>query len=85
MISIKYEGGPANGTAGGASPNVQHVLYGAKGEEQLYDRTDRQDDKGRVVFVHRVTYRCGSCGKLGRIVNECGCDPNNLPTRVKNR
>ena len=24
--------------------------------------------------------QCGICGKLNRIVNECRCDPNNLPT-----
>lgn len=82
LMRIKYEGGPANGTAGGTSPNVTVALYGHKGAEQLYERTERRDEKDRVIFVHRVTYRCASCGKLGRIVNECGCDKNNLPTRV---
>lgn len=24
--------------------------------------------------------KCPTCGKIGNIVNECGCDPNNLPT-----
>lgn len=26
--------------------------------------------------------KCPTCGKDNRIVNECRCDPNNLPTRV---
>lgn len=52
MISIKYEGGPANGTAGGVYPNVHTVYYGNKGEEQVYKRTDRADKKGRVIFAH---------------------------------
>ena len=25
---------------------------------------------------------CWKCGKHNRIVNECGCDKNNLPTRI---
>lgn len=25
---------------------------------------------------------CPMCGKPGKIVNECDCDPNNMPTRV---
>lgn len=24
---------------------------------------------------------CPTCGKVGKIVNECGCDPNNMPTQ----
>jgi hypothetical protein len=24
---------------------------------------------------------CPKCGKTGKIVNACRCDPNNLPTR----
>ena len=27
-------------------------------------------------------YKCPSCGNYNRIVNECRCDPNNLPTRI---
>ena len=26
--------------------------------------------------------RCSRCGQQNHIVNECGCDPNNLPTKV---
>lgn len=25
---------------------------------------------------------CPTCGHVGKIVNECGCDPNNMPTRI---
>jgi hypothetical protein len=28
-----------------------------------------------------ITYKCPRCGASNRIVNECGCDPGNLPTR----
>ena len=27
-------------------------------------------------------YRCHKCGSLNAIVNQCGCDPNNMPTRA---
>jgi len=27
-------------------------------------------------------YKCPTCGKQNHFVNQCGCDPNNLPTRV---
>lgn len=27
-----------------------------------------------------MTYTCNRCGKANRFVNECGCDPFNLPT-----
>ncbi len=27
--------------------------------------------------------KCGKCGKENEIVNQCGCDPNNLPTKIK--
>ncbi len=26
--------------------------------------------------------KCGRCGAQARIVNECGCDKNNMPTKV---
>lgn len=27
-------------------------------------------------------YRCSQCGKNNNFVNQCGCDPNNMPTVV---
>lgn len=30
----------------------------------------------------RPRHKCGTCGKTNRIVNECRCDPNNLPTKL---
>lgn len=30
----------------------------------------------------RASHRCSRCGHIGVIVNECGCDPDNLPTRA---
>lgn len=27
-------------------------------------------------------YHCSCCGKDNEIVNQCGCDPNNMPTKV---
>lgn len=32
------------------------------------------------LVVHHT--RCSRCGQANRIVNQCGCDPENLPTRV---
>jgi hypothetical protein len=32
-----------------------------------------------------VMYRCPICGVVGKIVNECRCDPNNLPTEPSDR
>jgi len=29
--------------------------------------------------------KCPTCGRMNRIVNECRCDPNNLPTTVPAR
>ena len=29
-----------------------------------------------------MTYKCGTCGKENGIVNQCRCDPNNLPTKL---
>jgi hypothetical protein len=26
---------------------------------------------------------CSYCGSVNEIVNQCGCDPNNLPTTIK--
>lgn len=28
------------------------------------------------------TTKCPTCGRVTRIVNQCGCDPNNLPTKI---
>ena len=27
-----------------------------------------------------IAHRCGRCGAANQIVNQCRCDPNNLPT-----
>ena len=29
-----------------------------------------------------MVYSCPRCGRANEIVNQCGCDPDNLPTRV---
>jgi hypothetical protein len=31
-----------------------------------------------------MTYKCPTCQKENPFVNHCGCDPNNLPTKVPN-
>jgi hypothetical protein len=28
-----------------------------------------------------MVYKCHKCGKENEIVNQCGCDPNNMPTQ----
>lgn len=28
-----------------------------------------------------MIYHCHNCGAVNKIVNQCGCDPNNMPTR----
>jgi hypothetical protein len=53
LESIKYEGGPADRTTGGAYPNVNEIYYGNKGEEVTYQRTDRKDADGRIIFKAR--------------------------------
>ena len=37
-----------------------------------------------IAFDHNtyMAHDCDQCGQANRIVNECGCDPNNLPTTV---
>lgn len=30
-----------------------------------------------------LTYKCHRCGADNQIVNQCRCDPNNLPTKVE--
>lgn len=54
-ISVTYEGGPANGTAGGAFANTQTCLYGPRGQTTLYYRTERVDHKGRIIFTTHLT------------------------------
>jgi hypothetical protein len=51
LISIKYEGGKAGGTAGSVYPHVTVVFHGNRGEEERYERTTRTDPKGRVIFA----------------------------------
>jgi hypothetical protein len=35
----------------------------------------------RCVCARQAPHlRCPRCSKVGRIVNECGCDPDNMPT-----
>jgi hypothetical protein len=29
--------------------------------------------------------RCPKCGRENEIVNQCGCDPNNMPTRADDK
>lgn len=50
LIPIRYEGGPANGTAGGVPPNVHTIHYGNKPNTVIYRRTDQTDAKGRIIF-----------------------------------
>lgn len=50
LISIKYEGGKANGVVQSVFENVTKVFYGNKGEEQTYVKTDRKDNNGRIIF-----------------------------------
>ena len=57
MMRIKYEGGPAHGTAGGYHPDTQTVFYGRNGHEVRYIRTARTDDKGRTVFTAAGVFR----------------------------
>ena len=30
-----------------------------------------------------MKYHCHTCGKDNNIVNQCGCDPNNMPTKIE--
>lgn len=36
-------------------------------------------------YVAPATHKCGQCGAMNHIVNECRCDPNNLPTKLPPR
>jgi hypothetical protein len=40
----------------------------------------------RLAIVTRedaVKYHCHRCGRDNEIVNQCGCDPGNMPTRPR--
>lgn len=50
-MSIKYEGGRADGFTATFASNVTVAYYGQRGEETKYVRTDRTDAKGRVIFA----------------------------------
>lgn len=50
LESIKYEGGKADRFAQAVQRNVNTVHYGARGEEDVYVRTDMKDGNGRVIF-----------------------------------
>lgn len=50
MISVKYENGPANGICSMVTDNTLVVFYGPKGKEEIYQRTNEFDSKGRVIF-----------------------------------
>ncbi len=39
-------------------------------------------EAARVAARALGKYRCGTCGALNEIVNQCGCDPRNMPTRA---
>ncbi len=54
LMSIRYEGGRANGTCMGVTPNCHTVVYGPKGEEQVYVPSGRKDSKGRPIFILKV-------------------------------
>jgi len=41
-------------------------------EKELAEKHDRK------AGIHK----CPTCGKMNDIVNECGCDPDNMPTKV---
>jgi len=38
--------------------------------------------EGVTVFRPALGGKCPTCGRLNAIVNECRCDPNNLPTTL---
>jgi len=55
-ISIRFEGGDRNGTVGGGYDNTQTVTNeNPDGSLVRYKRTDRTDDKGRIIFEHFKT------------------------------
>jgi hypothetical protein len=43
----------------------------------------KDNNKGNVSPPsERAMHKCAWCGQRNEIVNQCHCDPNNLPTRV---
>jgi hypothetical protein len=49
---------------------------------KVYDYS--QSDERRQV-TPAPALLCPRCGRVGAIVNQCGCDPNNMPTRPEVR
>lgn len=46
------------------------------------ERAGRQICKGyKPAREIALGGKCSTCGKVNQIVNQCRCDPNNLPTR----
>jgi hypothetical protein len=46
------EGGPLAGKVGGVAPNVTTCYFGPRGAEVVYERSDRTNERGYVIFVH---------------------------------
>lgn len=36
-----------------------------------------------LAEIQSGIYRCSHCGAANRFVNQCGCDPNNTPTKPR--
>lgn len=51
MMRVHFEGGKANNICMSTSSNCKIIFYGNKGQEEKYIRTNRTDNKGRVIFV----------------------------------
>lgn len=44
--------------------------------------TLQEREEGETKTMSNLPYyKCSTCGAMNQIINECGCDPNNLPTR----
>lgn len=50
LVSIKLEGGPENGILCGAPVNVKTIWRGHRGSEIRYNKTERKDANGRIIF-----------------------------------
>lgn len=82
---------PLLAALGGLLGAVQYILAQPDEAATLaaLDRL-RQDATGVMAQTHaairsvteRMPYTCSTCGAANKIVNQCGCDPNNLPTPV---
>ena len=57
-----------------ASPNTPDFLN-ADGSKVCFTTT--------LSEIQAGVYRCSRCGATNRFVNQCGCDPNNIPTRPR--